>query len=145
MPQITYTPVDIVLEIPDIVLANTIIKRKAKMLTLIYNQPYKTVSVAWQIQHYADDNGQYGEYIGAQVGDKLKETLADNTTIVNAQTGDIITDLSQYEQTILVDKVVVPSYTYPETTTEIQQIPDQSATSKVPIAVCTKMRSTQEV
>ena len=94
MPYIPYTPVDIVLEIPDIVLANTIIKRKAKMLTLIYNQPYQTVTVAWQVQHYADNNGAYGEYIGAQVPDKLKETIADNTTTVDAATGDIVTDLS---------------------------------------------------
>lgn len=123
MPQVPYTPVDIVLEIPDIVLANTIIKRKAKMLTMIYNQAYLTLTVAWQIQHYADDNGQYGEYIGAQVADKLKETIADNTVIVDANTGDIITDLEQYRETILVDQIV-PGYSYPQTTIEIQQIPD---------------------
>jgi hypothetical protein len=94
MPYIPYTPVDIVLEIPDIVLASTIIKRKAKMLTMIYNQAYLTLTVAWQVQHYADDSGQYGQYIGAQVADKLKETIADNEVIVDAQTGDILTDTS---------------------------------------------------
>jgi hypothetical protein len=125
MPQVPYTPVDIVLEIPDIVLSNTIIKRKAKMLTMIYNQAYLTLTVAWQIQHYADDNGQYGQYIGAQVADKLKETTADNEVIVNAQTGEIITDLEQYRETVLVDQIV-PGYSYPQTTTEIQQIPDEN-------------------
>jgi hypothetical protein len=126
MAYISYTPVDIVLEIPDIVLSNTIIKRKAKMLTLNYNQPYKTVSVAWEIQHYADDNGQYGEYIGVQVGDKLKETIADNTTIVNAATGEIITDLDQYKEIITISGETVPAYSYPQTTIEIQQVVNEN-------------------
>ena len=126
MAYIPYTPVDIVLEIPDIVLANTIIKRKAKMLTLIYNQPYKTVTVAWQIQHYADNNGAYGEYIGAQVADKLKETIADNTTIVNAATGEIITDIEQYKEIVTIDGTPIPETTIPQTTTETQQVVDEN-------------------
>jgi hypothetical protein len=93
---------------------------------MIYNQAYLTLTVAWQIQHYADDNGQYGQYIGAQVADKLKETTADNTTIVNAATGEIITDLEQYKEIVTIEGTPVPETTIPQTTTETQTVVDEN-------------------
>lgn len=126
MAKIEYTPVDIMLDIPDIVIDGTIIKRKAKMLTMIYNQAYKTLTVAWCIQHYANNAGQYGEYIKAQVADRLKETTADNEVIVNAQTGEIITDLEQYKEIVTIYGETVPAYSYPQTTIEIQQVVNEN-------------------
>jgi hypothetical protein len=126
MAKIEYTPVDIMLDIPDVVIEGTIIKRKAKMLTMIYNQAYETLTVAWQIQHYANNAGEYGEYIKAQVGDKLKETTADNEVIVNAETGEIITDLDQYKVITRVYGETQPAYSYPQTTIEIQQVVDEN-------------------
>ena len=80
----------IILEIPDLVIDNTIIKRKAYMHTLTYNQEYNSLSVNWLVKHFSNNNGSYGEYIGSTIADKSKETIADMTTIVKYPSGEII-------------------------------------------------------
>ena len=89
----------IILEIPDLVIDNTIIKRKAYMLTLIYNQEYNSLCVSWIVKHYSNNNGEYGEYLGNKVPDKLKETIADLSVIVKYPSGEIIEeqDYSLYQ------------------------------------------------
>ena len=80
----------IILEIPDLVIDNTVIKRKAYMFTLIYNQEYNSLCVSWVVKHYSNNNGEYGEYLGNNVPDKLKETIADLSVIVKYPSGEII-------------------------------------------------------
>lgn len=99
MPLIQPEKIRITLEIPDLVIDNTIIKRKAYMHTLIYNQEYNSLSVSWLVKHFSNNNGSYGEYIGSTIADKSKETIADMTTIVKYPSGEIIEeqDYSLYQ------------------------------------------------
>ena len=90
MGKVNYTPTKVVLEIPDLIIHDTVIKRKAKMFGLSYNQADETVTVSWTVEHYASNNGIYGDYLGKQIPNKLKETIADNTVTVDAETGEII-------------------------------------------------------
>lgn len=74
---------NIELEIPDLTIAGTTIKRKAKCFTMIYNLAYKTLSLSWEVSHYANDNGAYGEPLSF-IPNYSKENVADNTTMVDA-------------------------------------------------------------
>ena len=83
-PQIT-------INIPDKVVNQTIIKRKAELFTLLYNQHSKEVALNWTIKSFANDNGDYGALIAELVPDTSVEMVADNTTFVNPATGEILT------------------------------------------------------
>lgn len=90
MPLINPEDIRIILEIPDLVIDNTIIKRKAYMFLLGYNQEYQSLYVSWLVKHYSNNNGDYGEYLGSKISDKLKETIADMSVIVKYPSGEII-------------------------------------------------------
>jgi hypothetical protein len=74
---------NIELEIPDVTIAGTTIKRKAKCFTMTYNLTYKTLALSWEVSHYANDNGTYGEPLSF-IPNYSKENIADNTTLVDA-------------------------------------------------------------
>lgn len=115
MPKVTLKQPQIVIEIPDLVMGNTTIKRKAFFHSLNYNQEKEFLVVTWIVKHYAKlPDNSYGEYLGQFVPDKIRESLADDTTIVNAQTGEIITDLEQYREIVLVDGETIPEHQVPE-------------------------------
>jgi len=90
MPQYEYTPIRLEIDIPDLVINDTIIKRKIQLFTMIYNQQSKYLVLNWVIKHFADDDGKYGEYLINIIPDKTRESIADNTTLVNSQTGEFI-------------------------------------------------------
>lgn len=80
----------IILEISDLIISNTVIKRKAQLFTMTYNQQSKQLSLIWNVKHYANDSGQYGQYIPEVANDKIKETLADNSVMVSPVDGSFI-------------------------------------------------------
>ena len=88
MPQLTTNPVEIVLEIPDVTIDATTLKRKAKLFALIYNMHTKQVSISWTVSHYAKNpDGSYGDSLSKIVPDYSKEQIATNDVPVNPITG----------------------------------------------------------
>ncbi|MFZ4056994.1 MAG: hypothetical protein ACOYKE_02595 [Ferruginibacter sp.] len=88
--RIEYTPVKISIDIPDVVINETTIKRKAELFTMTYNQSSKYLSLNWKVTHYADSLGQYGQSLDKLIPSWTKESIADNATAVNPQTGQIL-------------------------------------------------------
>jgi hypothetical protein len=93
---------NIELEIPDVTIAGTTIKRKAKLFTMTYNLTYKTLALSWEVSHYANDNGAYGLPLSF-IPNYSKENIADNTTIVNPSTGAFLTDADLYTDGVDAD------------------------------------------
>lgn len=79
----------IVLDIPDVVINETILKRKASLFTMTYNISKQYVALAWEVTYYsAKDDGSYGEEISF-IPKYTKESVADNTVKVDS-TGQIL-------------------------------------------------------
>ena len=90
-PFYDYQPHQIVLNISDTVFNGTVIKRKASLFTMTYNLQYQYLSLNWTIQHYAYINDStYGSYLGGLIPDKVKETIADNSVIVDVRNGSFL-------------------------------------------------------
>jgi len=88
MPLLQTNPVDIVLEIPDVQIEGTTIKRKANLFALIYNMNTKQVSISWTVTHYAQNgNGTYGANLSDIIPSYSKEQIATNDVPVNPITG----------------------------------------------------------
>jgi len=88
MPLLPTTPVDIILEIPDVTINATTLKRKAVVHSMIYNLSKKTVSVSWIVKHYAKTaEGGYGEELSELVPAYTREQVATNDVPVNPITG----------------------------------------------------------
>ena len=77
------------INVPDLVIDGTIIKRKAHLFTMIYNQHSKQVVLNWTVKSYADNGGEYGGYLSF-IPDYSKESIADNNVAVNPATGEIL-------------------------------------------------------
>jgi hypothetical protein len=86
MAYVNLPAVEIEIEIPSIEIGTTVIRRKAKLFSLIYNKGSKSVSVAWTVQHYAANANGYGEYLSF-IPDWSVTSLADNTTMCNVANG----------------------------------------------------------
>jgi hypothetical protein len=82
--QIDKTPITI--NIPDLVVGDTVIKRKAELFTLIYNQATKQVCLSWTIKSFANNGGQYGDALPF-IPNTSKEMIADNSVFVNPANG----------------------------------------------------------
>jgi hypothetical protein len=79
----------IVLDIPDVVIQGTTLKRKASLFTMTYNLGRQYVSLNWEVTYYAAKNdGSYGDEI-AFIPKYTKENVADNTVKVDS-TGTIV-------------------------------------------------------
>ena len=79
----------IVLDIPDVVIDGTVLKRKASLFTMTYNISKLYVSLAWEVEYWsAKEDGSYGEPISF-IPKYTKESVADNTTKVDS-TGTIL-------------------------------------------------------
>lgn len=85
--RIPYTPIAIVINIPDLVVNGTKVKRTATLFTMTYNMQYQTLSLNWTIKAYADSSGSYSTYLGQFITNYSKESIADDNTFVNPQTG----------------------------------------------------------
>ena len=91
--RIIHPPVRIVIDIPDLKINETVLKRKATFFTMTYNQKAESLALNWTVQFYADSSGTYGRYLGGEGGsipDKSKEIIADNSTFVDPATGAIV-------------------------------------------------------
>lgn len=82
MPLITIPPIEIEIDIPDLVTGAVTLKRKAKLFTLIYNQATKALTLSWIVS--------YPELNAKGISSYSKESTADNTTMVNVQTGEVL-------------------------------------------------------
>jgi hypothetical protein len=87
MPYIQLQPAEIEIEIPSIEIGSTVIRRKAKLFSLIYNKGSKEVAVAWTVKHYAATTADgYGQYLDF-IPDWSKTSVADNTTMCDVTNG----------------------------------------------------------
>jgi len=87
MAYVQLTTPEIEIEIPSIEIGSTVIRRKAKLFSLIYNKGSKEVAIAWTVQHYAATTADgYGEYL-AFIPDWSKTSVADNSTMCNVTNG----------------------------------------------------------
>jgi len=93
---------NIELEIPDVVISGTIIKRKATLFTMIYNLKSKSLALTWDVSHFANDNGAYGMPL-TFIPSYSKDNVADNTTIVDPATGAFLTDADLYTDGVDAD------------------------------------------
>jgi hypothetical protein len=100
MGLIRYDIPQIIVEISDLTLDSTIIKRKARFDSLHYQQldqpnydGKQIVVISLTILHYTQlSDGSYGELINNSRGIQSYQTqlIADNSTLVDATTGQII-------------------------------------------------------
>ncbi|MEO6721441.1 MAG: hypothetical protein ABIN67_13820 [Ferruginibacter sp.] len=92
MALVTIPNVEIEIEIPDVELQGTTLKRKAKLFTLTYNQNAKALTLTWIVSYYIlDNNGGYGSLLEMPgISTYSKESIADDTTMVDVQTGAIL-------------------------------------------------------
>lgn len=79
----------IVLEIPDVVIDGTVLKRKASLFTMTYNLAKQYVALSWEVSYWsANLDSTYGEEL-TFIPKYSKENVADNTTKVDS-TGTIV-------------------------------------------------------
>ena len=84
----------IVIEIPDVIIQGTILKRKASLYTMTYNIAKQYVALSWEISYYAYTlNGNYGNEI-TFIPKYTKENVADNTTKVDSNGTIVLPDSS---------------------------------------------------
>jgi len=83
MSLIIIPPVEIEIDIPDLIIGTVTLKRKAKLFTMTYNQAAKYLVLSW-IVRYLDIAGIKG------VASYAKESIADNATMVDVATGAIL-------------------------------------------------------
>lgn len=92
-PAFAQTTNPIKINIPDVVINQTKIKRKAELFTMTYNQAHKYLALNWVVTYYADSSGYYGQPISLNgISSYTKESIADNKTMVNPSTGAIVSD-----------------------------------------------------
>ena len=78
----------ILIEIPNVVIGGTILKRKAQLHTMIYNQSTQSLVLSWIVTYFADNNGAYGEELTNKgISSYSHEQIANDTVMVNPTTG----------------------------------------------------------
>lgn len=91
MPQSTYVPIVITLTIPDKVIGATTVKRKATLTSMIYNQQVGFLSLVWSVEHFAaNSDSTYGDTLASFIPNKMKQTTAADTVIVDDATGAFV-------------------------------------------------------
>ena len=88
--RIETNPQSITINVPDTVVNSTILKRKATLFTMIYNQSAKSLSLTWTVRYYSDSLGLYGSDISDIIPDYARTSIADNDVFVNPANGAII-------------------------------------------------------
>lgn len=94
MAQILYNSEPIVLEIPNKIVDNTIVKRKAILTEMVYNQVHKVLSITWEVEHFSQmPDDTYGTSLKSTLApSKIKISKADNDRLVNPTTGQKLTN-----------------------------------------------------
>lgn len=85
----------VTIDIPDLKIGNTIIKRKVTENVLIDNVAMKFVAMTWDVIHYADSISEGKHYYGKKIeNDGIRTyqitTRADNNTMVDLANGEIV-------------------------------------------------------
>lgn len=77
------------IEIPDLVLGESLLKRKATLYSFTYDQLNKTLSLAWRVEFFETlVDGSYGELIEKQgISSYVKNVEANNSIMVDVVTG----------------------------------------------------------
>lgn len=84
------------INISDVVINQTKIKRKAELHTMIYNQANKALVLTWKVSYFADSSGFFGQPININgISSYSKESIANNTVMVNPTTGAIVPDSTE--------------------------------------------------
>lgn len=90
MPYIQLSTNDIVIDIPDVILGQTVIVRTAMLFDMDYNTHNKQLVLRWLVKHYAKNaDGTRGDYLPF-ISDWVKESIADNTTMCDVTNGQPI-------------------------------------------------------
>lgn len=84
MSLISIPPIIITIDIPDLLVNGITLKRKATLFTMVYNQAVQSLTLNW-IVSYPDLTGVKG------FSPYTKESIADNTTMVDVNSGAILT------------------------------------------------------
>jgi len=90
-------PVEIIIDIPDLVVGELFLKRKAELFTMTYNQSSKYLTLTW-IVSYPDLQGIKG------LSSYAKESIADNRTMVDVATGAILSPLKDENGENILDE-----------------------------------------
>lgn len=112
MGLIRHQSPQIVVEISDLVIESTEIKRKARFDRLLYQQgaeptfgiqsaSLQKVTIGLTIQHFAKaPDGSYGTSLEGRPGFSSYQhnLIADNSSLVDAATGEVICDASEYNK-----------------------------------------------
>lgn len=94
---------EIRIQIPDLIIDNTVIKREAYCSRMEYNIEVKAVVVFWIVQHYSVlPDGNKGLYLGDVIPDYMRPNIADNNTMCDINTGEPIAldENGQYPETV---------------------------------------------
>lgn len=87
MPYYPLPTHKIIINIPDVVIGDTIIKRTATLFNMNYNVTAEHLALQWVVKHYAkNEDNTLGDYLDF-IPDWTKETLADNTTMCDVTNG----------------------------------------------------------
>ena len=87
MPYVQLPKQQIRITIPDLTVGDTIIKREAYASRMEYDIDGERVLVNWIVQHFANDNGNKGEYLGNYIPDYVRPNIANNQTMCDITTG----------------------------------------------------------
>lgn len=87
MALVNIPNVDIEIDIPALIIGGTPLSRKAKLFTMTYNQKQKYLTLCWTVSYYTS-NGELLDIAG--IDSYSKESIADNTTMVDVTTGAIL-------------------------------------------------------
>lgn len=87
MAYIQLTTHDLIIDIPDIQIGGTVIKRDATLFNMNYHPEKKRVVLQWIVKHYAkNEDGTKGDYLSF-IKDWVKESIADNTSMCDITNG----------------------------------------------------------
>jgi hypothetical protein len=87
MPYTQLQTHDITIDIPDLIIEETVIKRAASLHSMIYNIATKQLVLQWLVKHYAKNtDGTKGDYLSF-ITDWTKESIADNSSMCDVTNG----------------------------------------------------------
>jgi hypothetical protein len=89
--QLSVPHVQISIDIPDVLINGTKLKRKATLFTMTYNQSAKYLALSWTVSYWSDSSGFYGKALADIAPSYSRESIADNNTFVNPATGAVLT------------------------------------------------------
>ena len=90
--KVNITTSAIVLNIPDISVGETTLKRTATYSEMKDSRSLKTLSLVWIVKYYAVDSlDNIGAYMGSIFTDKIKTFTATNNIMVNPSNGQVLT------------------------------------------------------